>query len=51
MRKGAITQEAVLKAIAEYDQPGPDGFLEMYGFYGILGAGSAQRLTSRPQCP
>ncbi|CAL9289257.1 HNH endonuclease [Streptomyces sp. NPDC050585] len=32
MRRVAITQEAVLKAIAEYDRLGPDRFLEKYGF-------------------
>ncbi|MGR3870492.1 HNH endonuclease [Streptomyces graminifolii] len=32
MRKGAITQDSVLKAIAEYDQLGRTGFLAKYGF-------------------
>ncbi|WP_275464855.1 HNH endonuclease [Streptomyces noursei] len=32
MRKGAITQGSVLKAIAEYDQLGRDEFLTKYGF-------------------
>ncbi|MER7834051.1 HNH endonuclease [Streptomyces sp. NPDC095602] len=32
MRRVAITQEGVLKAIAEYDRLGPDRFLEKYGF-------------------
>ncbi|MFF2776450.1 HNH endonuclease [Streptomyces sp. NPDC058052] len=32
MRRGAITRGAVLKAIAEYDELGRDGFLAHYGF-------------------
>ncbi|MEU9254224.1 HNH endonuclease [Streptomyces sp. NPDC048270] len=36
MRMGAITQGSVLKAIAEYDQLGRDGFLAKYGFAAAL---------------
>ncbi len=32
MRKEAITQESVLKAIAEHDELGRDAFLAKYGF-------------------
>ncbi|WP_411573808.1 HNH endonuclease [Streptomyces fradiae] len=32
MRRGAITQGAILRAIAEYDQLGRDEFLAKYGF-------------------
>ncbi|CAL9498651.1 hypothetical protein SUDANB178_03352 [Streptomyces sp. enrichment culture] len=32
MRIGAITRDAVLKAIAEYDQLGRTEFLAKYGF-------------------
>ncbi|MFB7983260.1 HNH endonuclease [Streptomyces vinaceus] len=32
MRKGAVTQGSVLRAIAEYDQLGRDEFLAKYGF-------------------
>ncbi|NEE57388.1 HNH endonuclease, partial [Streptomyces sp. SID8455] len=32
MHRGAITQESVLKAIAEYDELGRDAFLTQYGF-------------------
>ncbi|MFE2289711.1 HNH endonuclease [Streptomyces sp. KAI-26] len=32
MHKGAITQESILKAIAEYDELGRDAFLAKYGF-------------------
>ncbi|MER5948270.1 HNH endonuclease [Streptomyces sp. NPDC001904] len=32
MRKGAITRDAVLQAIAEYDELGRSGFLGKYGF-------------------
>ncbi|MFJ7946820.1 HNH endonuclease [Streptomyces sp. NPDC096354] len=32
MRKGEITREAVLKALGEYDQLGPDAFRDAYGY-------------------
>ncbi|MGC9441703.1 HNH endonuclease [Streptomyces sp. WG5] len=32
MRKGAITRDGVLKALAEYDDLGQDEFLSMYGY-------------------
>ncbi|MCD9591603.1 hypothetical protein [Streptomyces sp. 8ZJF_21] len=34
MRKGTITRQAVLKAVAEYDELGRDAFLSKYGFGG-----------------
>ncbi|WEH33174.1 HNH endonuclease [Streptomyces sp. AM 4-1-1] len=32
MRKGAITRDGVLKAVAEYDELGREGFLSKYGY-------------------